>query len=192
MTARKLNLSREQLSKFLTDQQQIRQFELLFSILDELANQNVDAGKVYAGPASGTSSPASFRPLVKGDLPAKALTKADDTNVTLTVTGDAATALLSALHVAVGWAGQLSASRGGTGHASYAENELLIGNAGGGLDKATLTAGANIQITNAGGAVTIAVTGLGTMAAKNIGATGSFVAGAQTITVVDGIITAIV
>ena len=34
--SRKLNLTRDQLSAFLTDQQQIRQFELLFSVVDEL------------------------------------------------------------------------------------------------------------------------------------------------------------
>lgn len=35
-TSRKLNLTRDQLAQFLTDQQQIRQFELLFSAVDEL------------------------------------------------------------------------------------------------------------------------------------------------------------
>ena len=34
--SRKLNLTRDQLAEFLTDQQQIRQFELLFSVVDEL------------------------------------------------------------------------------------------------------------------------------------------------------------
>lgn len=188
----KLKLNRVQLANFLTDQQQIRQFELLFSTLDELASTAIPAGKFYAGPTSGAAKPASFRGIEKSDIPAQALTKTDDANVTLTLTGDAATALLSALNIAVAWDGQLSASRGGTGHSGYTSNQLLVGNAGGTLDKATLTAGANIQITNAAGALTVAVTGLGTMAAKNIGATGSFVAGTKTVTVVDGIITAIV
>jgi hypothetical protein len=35
-TSRRLNLTRDQLAQFLTDQQQIRQFELLFSAVDEL------------------------------------------------------------------------------------------------------------------------------------------------------------
>jgi hypothetical protein len=35
-TSRKLNLTRDQLAAFLTDQQQIRQFELLFSTVDQL------------------------------------------------------------------------------------------------------------------------------------------------------------
>ena len=34
--SRKLNLTRDQLSAFLTDQQQIRQFELLFATVDEI------------------------------------------------------------------------------------------------------------------------------------------------------------
>jgi len=34
--SRRLNLTRDQLAEFLTDQQQIRQFELLFSTVDQL------------------------------------------------------------------------------------------------------------------------------------------------------------
>ncbi len=56
-----------------------------------------------------------------------------------------------------------------------------------------LTAGANIQITNADGSITIAVTGLGTMAFENTGASGSFTAASgEVITVVNGVITSIV
>ena len=82
---------------------------------------------------------------------------------------------------------------GGTGQTSYANGQLLIGSTvANTLVKALLTAGANINITNAAGAITIAVTGLGTMAFKNIGVSGSFLAGINTVTVVDGIITSIV
>lgn len=35
-TSRKLNLTRDQLAQFLTDQQQIRQFELLFAVVDQI------------------------------------------------------------------------------------------------------------------------------------------------------------
>jgi hypothetical protein len=35
-TSRRLNLTRDQLAEFLSDQQQIRQFEMLFSAVDEL------------------------------------------------------------------------------------------------------------------------------------------------------------
>jgi hypothetical protein len=56
----------------------------------------------------------------------------------------------------------------------------------------TITAGSNITVTNADGSITIDVSGLGTMAFENTGASGSFLAGIQTVTVVNGIITSIV
>lgn len=44
-----------------------------------------------------------------------ALTKTDDTNVTVTLGGSPATALLAAVSLTFGWAGTLAISRGGTG-----------------------------------------------------------------------------
>jgi hypothetical protein len=44
-----------------------------------------------------------------------ALTKSDDTNVTLTLGGSPTIALLNAVSLTVGWTGQLGVSRGGTG-----------------------------------------------------------------------------
>ncbi len=61
-------------------------------------------------PGAGTISIAAVG---AGVVPA-ALSKADDTNVTLTLTGTPATALLQAVTITAGWAGQLSLSRGGT------------------------------------------------------------------------------
>lgn len=43
-----------------------------------------------------------------------ALTRVDDTNVTLTLGGSASTALLNAASITAGWTGQLSIARGGT------------------------------------------------------------------------------
>ena len=48
-----------------------------------------------------------------------ALTKTDDTNVTLTLGGSASTALLNAASITVGWTGQLAVSRGGTGISAF-------------------------------------------------------------------------
>ncbi len=49
---------------------------------------------------------------------------------------------------------------GGTGQTSYTDGQLLIGNSTGNtLDKATLTAGSGISITNGGGSISIAATG---------------------------------
>lgn len=47
-----------------------------------------------------------------------ALSKTDDTNVTLTFTGTPSTALIAAVNIAVGWTGTLSIARGGTGSAA--------------------------------------------------------------------------
>ena len=44
-----------------------------------------------------------------------ALTKTDDTNVTLTLGGSSSTALLNAASLTLGWTGTLAATRGGTG-----------------------------------------------------------------------------
>lgn len=85
-TSRRLNLTRDQLASFLTDQQQIRQFELLLTAIDALAGQIVSAGQVYAGPPTGSGLP-SFRALQKSDLPASALTDLDDVDVTTVVDG---------------------------------------------------------------------------------------------------------
>ena len=84
--SRRLNLTRDQLASFLTDQQQIRQFELLLTAIDALAGQIVSAGQVYAGPPTGSGLP-SFRALQKSDLPASALTDLDDVDVTAVVDG---------------------------------------------------------------------------------------------------------
>lgn len=90
-----------------------------------------DANKVFAGPASGGSAAPSFRSLVADDLPTvpptkggtgnsalAALTKTDDTNVTLTLGGSPSTALVNAVSIAVGWTGELSIARGGTGQST--------------------------------------------------------------------------
>ena len=78
---------------------------------------------------------------------------------------------------------------GGTGQTSFTDGQLLIGNSTGNtLTKATLTAGANVTITNGAGSITIA-------AASVSGASGTFITAntpAKTVTVVNGIITSIV
>jgi hypothetical protein len=50
-----------------------------------------------------------------------ALTKTDDTNVTLTLGGSPTDALLNAASIAVGWTGLLAAARGGTGVGSLGD-----------------------------------------------------------------------
>ena len=66
------------------------------------------------------------------------------------------------LPLSTGVTGTLAVANGGTGQTTYTDGQLLIGNSTGNtLTKATLTAGTNITITNAAGAITIAASGGG-------------------------------
>jgi hypothetical protein len=66
------------------------------------------------------------------------------------------------LPLSTGVTGTLPVANGGTGQTSYTDGQLLIGNSTGNtLTKATLTAGTNVTITNAAGAITIAASGGG-------------------------------
>ena len=60
------------------------------------------------------------------DITGAALTEVDDTNVTMTLGGTPATALLRSVSMTLGWAGQLAVSRGGTGAATL--TGVVIGN----------------------------------------------------------------
>ena len=110
------------------------------------------ANYVLAGPTTGAAAAPTFRALVSGDIPAlsyvssvgatapitstggltptigvtsSALTKVDDTNVTLTLGGSPTAALLAATSLTLGWTGQLSVARGGTGLSSYTLNGIV-------------------------------------------------------------------
>lgn len=61
-------------------------------------------------------------------ITASALTKTDDTNVTLTLGGTPSTALLQATSITAGWAGTLSGARGGTGVDNTGKTITLGGN----------------------------------------------------------------
>lgn len=64
---------------------------------------------------NGTTSAAPVWEVIDGtDVNGQALTKVDDTNVTLTLGGTPSTALLTASSITAGWTGQLSLARGGT------------------------------------------------------------------------------
>jgi hypothetical protein len=104
--------------------------------------------RVLASP-NGSSGAISLRALVAADLPAVplatgvsgtlpvanggtgvtslgALTRTNDTNVTLTLGGSPTTALVNAASMTLGWSGQLAVARGGTGAATL--SGLLKGN----------------------------------------------------------------
>lgn len=80
----------------------------------------------------------------------QALTKVDDTNVTLTLGGAPTTALLSATSITAGWTGQLSVPRGGTGLAIVAQGDLLYGSALNTLSALTKSTTATRYLANTG------------------------------------------
>ena len=90
------------------------------------------ANYVLAGPTTGAATVPAFRALVAADIPTAALSKTDDTNVTLTLGGSPTTALVNAASLTLGWTGQLGISRGGT-NTSTAPSAygVVYGNSGG-------------------------------------------------------------
>ncbi|HJY22892.1 MAG TPA: hypothetical protein VJ279_08415 [Hanamia sp.] len=72
-------------------------------------------------PTSGTLATTSQLPT------GAALTKTDDTNVTLTLGGSPLTALLNAASLTLGWTGNLSVARGGSGAGSFTAYAVLCG-----------------------------------------------------------------
>lgn len=96
---------------------------------------------VGAGPTTGVT-------LVSGEKAIVAWNGSDFVKVASTV--------LTAL------TGTLGVANGGTGQTSYTDGQLLIGNSTGStLNKATLTAGSGVSITNGSGSITISATGSG-------------------------------
>lgn len=81
---------------------------------------------------------------------AAALTKTDDTNVTLTLGGSPTVALLAATSVTVGWTGTLAVTRGGTGLATLAQGDLLYGSAANTLSALAKNATATRYLSNTG------------------------------------------
>lgn len=107
--------------------------------------------------ASGTflkSQGAGFDPVFAtvsgGDVTGAALTKADDTNVTLTLGGTPATALLKATSITAGWTGTLAVARGGTGLGTVAQGDLLYGSASNTLTALAKDATATRYLANTG------------------------------------------
>jgi stage V sporulation protein SpoVS len=112
-----------------------------------------------------------------------ALTKTNDTNVTLTLGGTPATALLQATSLTLGWTGTLAVGRGGLGIGTTPTNgEIPIGN-GTNYTAATITAGTNISISNGVGTITVNATGAASFSWNDVAS------GTQALAVNQGYIT---
>jgi hypothetical protein len=197
--SRKLNLTRDQLAAFLTDQQQIRQFELLFSTVDQI---QVIVGTDFeyqadTAAANANNALAQISALAQD-------TAVDDAalNAKVQQALDAIPRLAQALELLAlapvrnnvelehDVNGILPVKNGGTGQSTFTNGQLLIGNTTGNtLTKASLSAGANIAITPGPGSISIAVSGLGTMAFQNVGISGTAALAKLTALGTDGSLT---
>lgn len=84
------------------------------------ANQAAIWAGVSSDPACGTvTTPGT----------GAALTRTNDTNVTVTLGGSPNTALVNAASLTLGWTGTLSPTRGGTGLGAYAQGDVLYASA---------------------------------------------------------------
>lgn len=134
-----------------------------------MANTAADRSVTWQD-ASGTVAYLSDIPAVTPS----ALTKTDDTNVTLSLGGSPTTALLNATSLTLGWTGILSTTRGGLGVSNPTAHGILIGegasavtpivlNSGQiligstGIDPiaAAMNSGAGILVANGAGSITV-------------------------------------
>lgn len=92
----------------------------------------------------------------------QALSKTDDTNVTLTLGGSPNTALLAATSLTLGWAGQLGVSRGGTGLSSGTSGGILGFTASGTLASSVALTANQIVLGGGAGATPVPLGSLGT------------------------------
>lgn len=95
--------------------------------LSKLAGNITTAKQYLSQTGSGAVSAAPAWATITGsDITGAALTKTDDTNVTLTLGGTPTTALLRAASITVGWTGTLGLTRGGTAASLTASNGGIV------------------------------------------------------------------
>jgi hypothetical protein len=77
------------------------------------------------GTGSGSAAP-TWGGIVSTDISGQAITRVNDTNVTLTLTGTPGNSVLNAVGLTLGWSGTLTAGRGGTGTSGV--TGIMLGN----------------------------------------------------------------
>jgi len=119
--------------------------------LSKLAG-NITTAKQYlsqTGTGAVSAAPA-WSGVDGGDITGAALTKTDDTNVTMTLGGTPTTALLRAASMTLGWTGQLGVTRGGTGLASFNQGDIIYSSAANTLSALAKDANATRYLSNTG------------------------------------------
>lgn len=119
--------------------------------LAKLAGNTTTAKQFLSQTGNGAiSAPPVWSAISGSDVTGAALTKTDDTNVTLTLGGTPSTALLQATSLTLGWTGQLAVTRGGTGLGSIAQGDLLYGSAANVLSALAKNTSATRYLSNTG------------------------------------------
>lgn len=104
---------------------------------------------------NGTAAFTASATIPAADVVGVALTKVDDTNVTLTLGGSPATALVAATSLTLGWTGQLAVARGGTGvSTSTGSTAVVLSN----LPQFTSTIGVGTAASASGSGVSFPAT----------------------------------
>jgi hypothetical protein len=105
--------------------------EMLFggtSGVISVISPNITTNRQYLqqiGNGTAASAP-SWGGIVSTDISGQAITRVNDTNVTLTLTGTPGNSVLNAVGLTMGWSGELSAGRGGTGTSGV--SGIMLGN----------------------------------------------------------------
>lgn len=139
------------------------------SLVGSIGFQNLTSGTVTLQPvagalgtptinipaAAGTMAVSATAPITLSaagaiGITGAALTKTDDTNVTLTLGGTPTSALVAATSLTLGWTGQLAVTRGGTGLAAIAQGDLLYGSAANTLSTLPKNTSATRYLSNTG------------------------------------------
>ncbi len=119
--------------------------------LSKLAGNTTSTKKFLRQTGTGAVSAApAWDTILAADVPGSALTKTDDTNVTMTLGGSPTTALLNAASMTLGWTGQLSETRGGTNQSSYTQGDILYSSASNTLSKLAKSSTATRYLANTG------------------------------------------
>lgn len=119
--------------------------------ISKLTGNTTSTKKFMSQTGTGSASAApSWATIAAADVPGSALTKTDDTNVTLTLGGSPTTALLNATSLTLGWTGQLGVTRGGTGLGSVSQGDILYGSASNTLSTLAKNTSASRYLSNTG------------------------------------------
>lgn len=127
-----------------------------------------------------------------GGVTPAALTKTNDTNVTITLGGSPSVALLAASSITLGWTGTLAVGRGGIGVGTLASNGVLYGNGTSAVQALGVNStGTNKFLTNvSSGAPAWATIAAGDLPLATTGAFGAVKPDGTTVTISSGVISA--